>query len=81
MIYNPSLPFEQQDEQVKAYIWENVIDQSAAPKTEDQLGRPLTFAFPFRDDASKDYVAVMTNVYQSDRSWALVAQTVEVIKA
>lgn len=78
MIYDPTKPFSEQSEEVQNYIRTEVIDQQAEPTMRDTLGRPKTFDFPFEDETGAEYNAEMTNIFISDRSWALADQRIVV---
>ena len=76
--YDNTKPFEQQTEEVQAFIRQEVIDIQAEPATKDELNRPATYHFEFTDANETAYNVDVQNLYISNASWALRAQNVTV---
>ena len=76
--YNNTKPFEQQTDEVKNFIRQEVIDIHAEPATRDNLGRPDTYHFEFTDATETAYNVDVKNGYISNASWALRSQTITV---
>lgn len=76
--YDNTKPFEQQTEEVQAFIRQEVIDIHAEPATRDELGRPALSRFEFTDATETAYGVEVRNEYISNASWALRAQHITV---
>lgn len=76
--YDNTKPFDQQTEEVKSFIRQEVIDIHTEPATKDALNRPATYHFEFTDATGTAYNVDVQNVYISNASWALRAQNVTV---
>ena len=78
MVIDKNKSYKEQTEDVKQWL-DSHIDMTAKPIKQDNLGRPAVYNFTVTDDNGVTYIIEITNVYQSDRSWALQSQIINLI--
>lgn len=78
MVIDKNKSYKEQTEEIKQWL-DSHIDMTAKPIKQDNLGRPAVYNFTVTDDNDVTYILEITNVYQSDRSWALKSQIINLI--
>lgn len=78
MVIDKNKSYKEQTEEVKQWL-DTHIDMSIKPVKKDNLGRPAVYNFTVTDDGGASFIIELTNIYQSDRSWALQSQVINLI--
>lgn len=77
MTIDKNKTYKEQTEEVKSWL-NTFIDLSQVAEC-DNFNRPSVYRFSVSDSTGATYVLELTNVYQSERSWALKSQNINLI--